>query len=299
MVPTFQKKALSLVICISVNVFMLLTGCSNSPQANKQAGAAAKTDSVTATDTPVAVTVKTDSATKFSWKSTTYDTAKSYIYLTFDDGPQNGTMNVYHIIKALDVKATFFMVGQHAADKALKNIVDSIRDSYPEILLANHSYTHASNRYHFFYDHPEMAMQDFLQAQESLQVPYKIIRLPGNSAWVRQDEVRASKLVKPVSLLLDSLNYNVIGWDVEWNFNHKTARPVQSVTSMVKLVEEALNRGESHTKKHVVILSHDRMFRHPEDADSLYNFINTLKQHPNYVFETITSYPRLKAPAAR
>ncbi|WP_158559410.1 polysaccharide deacetylase family protein [Deminuibacter soli] len=279
---------------------MLLTGCSNSPQ-TKRHSAGGDTPGVEkgAADTvPKAVMPKKDSSHQFAWDSTSYDTSKCYIYLTFDDGPQNGTMNCYHIVKDLGIKATFFMVGMHADDRALRNIVDSIRDGYPEILLANHSFTHANNKYHYFYDHPEMAMEDFLKAQESLQVPFKIIRLPGNSAWVREGEVRASKLVKPVTLLLDSLQYNVIGWDVEWNFNHKTARPVQSVTSMLKLVEEAMNRGESHTKKHVVILSHDRMFRHPEDADSLYNFINTLKQNPRYVFETITSYPKLKTPGS-
>jgi len=78
-----------------------------------------------------------------------------------------------------------------------------------------------------FYEHPQMALEDFMQAQQTLSVPYKIIRLPGNSAWVQKDTIKASNLVKPVCALLDSAGYNIIGWDVEWSFNHKTAYPVQ------------------------------------------------------------------------
>ncbi|BAV10006.1 polysaccharide deacetylase family protein [Filimonas lacunae] len=233
----------------------------------------------------------------FAWNAPVYDTSKVYIYLTFDDGPQHGTMGVYHICRQLGVKATFFMVGQHAIDKKMAQIVDTIRYSYPQILLANHSYTHAGNHYQYFYHHPDYALSDFLKAQKSLEVPYKIIRLPGNSAWVRDSgEVRASKIVKPVSLLLDSLGYNVIGWDLEWNFNHKDARPVQHVSSMLKMMNTAAERKESHSRNHIVLLAHDRMFRQPQDADSLRLFISELQKNPHYVFETIDNYPRLKRP---
>lgn len=319
MLVNFERKAFSFLFLVSVSTIVLLTGCNNHPEPagdrgsnGKVANKSTRKNRKKTPDTPrkeeVAVAGKTAtdeedttvSAEKdtaghgFEWAPPVNDTTKSYIYLTFDDGPQPGTMTCYHIVRDLGVKATFFMVGMHAWDKHLRSVVDTIRESYPDVLLANHSYTHANNHYQYFYQHPYMAQEDFMKAQQSLEVPFKIIRLPGNSAWVREGEVRASKIVKPVSLLLDSMGYNVIGWDVEWNFNHKTARPVQSVTSMLKLVNEAVNRQESHTHRHVVILSHDRMFRHPEDADSLYHFISELKKNPHYVFETITNYPRLK-----
>ncbi len=318
MLVNFERKAFSFLFLASVSTIILLAGCNNSPQPSghdDSSGAAASKsvkkdknatkkpvsgDTVKSKDTAMAGAAVADSndsaAPGFEWGTPVDDTTKSYIYLTFDDGPQPGTMNCYHIVRDLGVKATFFMVGMHAWDQHQRSVVDSIRNGYPDILLANHSYTHANNHYHYFYEHPYMSLDDFLKAQQSLNVPFKIVRLPGNSAWVRQGEVRASKLVKPVSLLLDSLGYNVIGWDVEWNFNHKTARPVQSVSSMLKLVNEAVNRHESHTRRHVVILSHDRMFRHPEDADSLYQFISELKKNPAYVFETIGNYPKLKQP---
>jgi peptidoglycan/xylan/chitin deacetylase (PgdA/CDA1 family) len=234
-------------------------------------------------------------SSSISQKTVAHDTTKKYIFLTFDDGPQKGTMAVYNVLKTQGVKATFFMVGLHAAIKSDgKEIVNTIKQSYPLTLLANHSYTHANDKYFYFYHHPDMALQDFLHAQETLSVPHKIIRLPGNSAWVQSNKIKASPLVKPVCNKLDSAGYNVIGWDVEWDFNHKTANPVQTPKQMLAIVENALAKNNVHTKNCVVVLSHDRMFRNPNYTDSLYKFIGLLKQHPNYVFETIDHYPNLK-----
>jgi hypothetical protein len=190
-------------------------------------------------------------------------------------------------VKKLNVKATFFMVGSHVKSDNLAKIVRTIKYNYPQVLLANHSTSHANNKYQYFYHHPAMAAEDFYLAQKTLKVPYKIIRLPGNSAWVVDSVVKASGLVKPVCHLLDSSGYNVIGWDVEWNFNHKTAYPVQRPYKIAEQVDTALARNHVHTKNHVVILAHDRMFRKENFTDSLTKFINILKQDPRNVFETI------------
>lgn len=228
------------------------------------------------------------------------DSTKKYVFLTFDDGPQPGTMNVYHNLKSLGLKGTFFMVGLHATyGKAMHDAVDSIRDAYPQILLANHSYTHARDRYEYFYHHVQDCFNDFMQAQSSLNVQKKFIRLPGNSAWVLGTGMLAHPLVKPVCKLLDSAGYNVIGWDVEWSFKRDPSGhgsvPVQSAEAMVRMVENALNNHHTHRRNAVVLLSHDRMFNHPNYSDSLYKFMNELKtRNPNYVFETVEKYPGAK-----
>lgn len=223
-----------------------------------------------------------------------YDTAKKYVYLSFDDGPQNGTTACVDVCKKAGMKATFFMVGQHASSPHLKSIVKNIRKSYPLLLLANHSTTHASNKYKYFYHNEEMAAKDFMKAQTTLNVPYKIIRLCGNTSWVRENQLRANDLTKPVCKILDSLGYNVLGWDVEWNFGRKTANPVESPERLMKIVENAFAQNKTNTKNHLVILTHDRMFRNQNYTDSLTKFINLLQQHQNYVFETLDHYPGLK-----
>lgn len=232
---------------------------------------------------------------KFAVKPMVYDSSKKYIYLTFDDGPQHGTAEVFELCKKLGVKATFFMVGMHTAQKLDgKQIVNAIREGYPQSLLANHSYTHANGKYLYFYHHPNMAAAEFYQTQNFLNIPYKIVRLPGNSAWVDQKGIHSSHLVHDVCYLLDSAGYNLIGWDVEWSFNHKTANPVETPQKMEAMIDSALVNKKLHTPNQVVILSHDRMFRNPNYLDSLTKFIILLKQHPDFVFETVDHYPGLK-----
>ena len=223
-----------------------------------------------------------------------YDTTKKYIYLTFDDGPQNGTTACFDLCKKLGVKATFFMVGQHASSPHLKQVVNDVKNGYPQSLLANHSTTHANGKYHYFYQHQQMAAEDFYLAQNKLGVPFKIIRLPGNTSWVREGKLRASTLTKPVCQILDSIGYNVIGWDLEWNFNHKSANPKESAETMIKRVEGYLEKNKMNVPNHLVILTHDRMFRNQNYTDSLSKFISTLQQNKNYVFETVDHYPGLK-----
>ncbi len=223
------------------------------------------------------------------------DSNKLYVYLTFDDGPQPGSVNCYNICKAEGIKATFFMVGLHQLKKRDgKQIVGMIRNSYPQFLLANHSYDHANEKYKYFYQHPDMAFETFLRAQDSLQVPKKIIRLPGNSAWVLQNQVKSSHLVSAVTHQLDSAGFSVIGWDLEWNFNHKNARPIQTPEKLAAQVDSAFSKHNEHTRKNIVILSHDRMFQRSADSASLVLFIQILKKNPKYVLETVDHYPGAK-----
>lgn len=233
----------------------------------------------------------------FDWQPVHYDSTKKYIYLSFDDGPQHGTVTCYEICRAANVKASFFMVGLHTEQKSDgRQIVSMIRNSYPQSLLANHSFSHANGKYTAFYHHPEEAEKDFFAAQRTLNIPYKIARLPGNRAWVRDGEVKATSLVHPVAHLLDSAGYNVIGWDAEWNFSKHSARPVQTPARLAAEIDSAFARNHTHVPNHLVLLTHDRMFQRPADADSLVKFINLLKQNPKYVFETVDHYPGLKRP---
>ena len=94
-----------------------------------------------------------------------YDSSKRYIFLTWDDSPQPpGTNNCKRIFHEAGVKATFFSVGMHYnIEPRRKRLLDSIRNSYPEFLLANHSFSHAfKDNYNFFYSHVDSAVKIFL-----------------------------------------------------------------------------------------------------------------------------------------
>lgn len=277
----------SVFLLSSIFITVLGTSCNETPAINKP---------IEKKDTTIntAKVVKVDTAPSIISTPVVYDSTKKYIYLTFDDGPQGGTQLCIDLCKKENIKASFFMVGAHASSPGLRQMVKEIKTSYPQLLLANHSTTHASNRYVYFYQHEQMAAEDFYKAQKTLEVPFKIIRLPGNTSWVRANGVKSNGLTRPVCKLLDSTGYNVIGWDVEWNFNRHTAYPVESPERVMRYIENVLANNETMVKNHVVILTHDRMFRTANYADSLAKFIGLLKANKNYVLETIDHYPGLK-----
>ncbi len=67
------------------------------------------------------------------------DVAGGQIALTFDDSPTDGTEKVLALLREQEVKATFFIVGAHAAARPdlLRQIVE---DGHA---IGNHSYSHA------------------------------------------------------------------------------------------------------------------------------------------------------------
>jgi peptidoglycan/xylan/chitin deacetylase (PgdA/CDA1 family) len=222
------------------------------------------------------------------------DSALRYIYLTFDDGPQPGTINTYDICKQKGVKATFFLIGIHAEEKPGKNMLDTMKVDLRHFLFANHSYTHANhNHYDSFYGHPEDALKDFIKTQDTLNLSTNIARLPGNNSWAIGKRMRTTKLTRSLSKLMDSAGYAVMGWDVEWKFG-KQNHPVQSAEEMAKEVENAFADNITYTKNHIVLLAHDRMFKEQAYADSLSKMISILQSKQGYIFETADQYPLLK-----
>lgn len=233
-------------------------------------------------------------ATEFPPDSTyKYDSTKKYIYFTFDDGPQPGTMNCFHIVRELDVKASFFMIGVQIDTKKLEKRVDSIRNCYPQILLCNHSFTHGNfNHYKSYYNNPDSAVRDVAKAQTSMRVPMKIFRTPANNSWNINGRVRAPQITKQLISLLGNDGYEVAGWDVEWRFETEDGTvPVQSADQMIREIENAFKSKETFVQNNVVVLTHDRMFAKPGYADSLRKVLTTIKKDKRIVFETMDHYP--------
>jgi peptidoglycan/xylan/chitin deacetylase (PgdA/CDA1 family) len=217
------------------------------------------------------------------------------IYLSFDDGPLTGTTNCIDICTRENVMATFFEIGWHQSRSAFgKNTYQRIIKNSSLFALANHSYSHASNNYLNFYHHPDSALLDFLKAKLILNPTNNITRLPGNNAWNLNGIKRASALVLPLVNKLDSVGFNIIGWDLQWRFN-KMGRPVQTPIALAYTVDSLFNHQQTVTKNHLVLLMHDHMFRAPADSIKLEKFIQLLKQKGQYRFQKLTQYPGLKS----
>lgn len=227
-----------------------------------------------------------------------YDSSKRYIFLTWDDSPQPpGTVNCKAIFKAEEVKATFFSVGFNQVGPFKKRLIDSIRNEYPQFLLANHSFSHGFNdKYAKFYSTAmtDEALNDFLKNEAELKIPVKIIRLPGNNTWASNGDIHGQKSTTPLVIKLDSLGYKIIGWDLEWGQQKKAKAPQESVDEMIKRINQKFDDGNTNAQNAIVILSHDRLFEKKQYADSLSRFLNLLKQDKRNVFETIDHYPTVQ-----
>ncbi len=262
---------------IAVAAIAILASCNSKPAAD-----GAKKDSLL-----VAAKPQPGSVIKL-------DSSKRYIYLTWDDSPQPpGTVACKAVFKQQGVKATFFSVGMNQVGPFKKRIIDSLRNDYPEFLMANHSFSHANingkDNYKLFYKQTDNAIQDLLKNEKELNVGVKIIRLPGMNAWVANGKIQGPKSTLAVCKALDSMGYKVIGWDIEWE-QFKGA-PKESVDAMLKKVNEKFESGYTYEQNALVILSHDRLFGKPQYTDSLNRFITELKKDPRNVFETIDHYP--------
>jgi len=270
------------ILAGSMALFTFLVGCNN--------GNTDKTSNAT-TSNPVETKLIPGSAIK-------YDSSKRYIFLTWDDSPQPpGTINSKAVFRDQGIKATFFSVGFNLIGPWKKRMIDSIRNEYPQFLLANHSFSHGfRDQYSKFYSAPmlDSALNDFLKNEKDLKIPVKIIRLPGNNTWASNGDIQGQKAENPLVIKLDSLGYKIIGWDMEWGQQSKMKAPKESVDEMIKKLNQKFEDGNTNQPNTIVILSHDRIFEKKQYADSLARFISILKQDKRNVFETIDHYPTVQ-----
>ncbi|MDB4167972.1 polysaccharide deacetylase family protein [Polaribacter sp.] len=83
---------------------------------------------------------------------------KKYIYLTFDDGPLNGSQRINDAILSEKIPITVLLVGEHALVRPKD--VDLYREN-EYIEIGNHSYSHANDHYKLYYSNPEGVLKDF------------------------------------------------------------------------------------------------------------------------------------------
>ncbi|MEY8759982.1 polysaccharide deacetylase family protein [Chryseobacterium tongliaoense] len=218
---------------------------------------------------------------------------KRVIYLTFDDGPNRGTENLLKILNKRNVCATAFLVGQHAyGSKKQKEGLELLRKD-PLIELANHSYTHAHNKYTDFYKNPDAVVHDFDVAKDSLRLNDKIARTPGRNIW-RLNNITATD-IKSSALAANSLQkagYKVIGWDLEWKPDN-TMSLKGNHEAMLKKVDSIFFNDLEKTSRHLVFLTHDQYLTDADSIDELDQFIEKLQKSNRFVFKKISEYPKI------
>lgn len=216
-----------------------------------------------------------------------------YIYLTFDDGPLNGSEYIDSLALAEKLKVNVFAVSHNMKlSNRMKNYFQMYSQN-PYIEIYNHSYTHANNKYKKFYSDPQNVLDDIIRNQDTLRLKYKIVRLPGRNIWRVGDRKKDyyDSSGEASANLLAANGYQIYGWDVEWRHNSKTGKPLQSVSTMLHEVNSRLQKGDTFTPGNIVVLLHDEMFREKSERDELKSFLDSLRMNKNYAFEHIRSYP--------
>lgn len=221
------------------------------------------------------------------------DSNKNVIYLTFDDGPNRGTENLMKILDKRQVSATAFLIGVHArASLQQKKDLEALRKD-TLIEFANHSYSHAHNKFVQFYKHPDAVVKDFDRAMDSLRLTNKIARTPGRNIWrlnnITRTDIKTSNLAANT---LQKAGYKVIGWDLEWRHSKKMGLSGNH-QAMVKKVDSLFNNNLTNTPKHLVFLTHDQYLTDQDSVRELDLFIEELQKTNRFVFKKISAYPKI------
>ncbi len=218
---------------------------------------------------------------------------KKKIYLTFDDGPNKGTKNVLDIVNDEKIPVTFFIVGEHVfASVNQNNTWDSLQMA-KQIEICNHSYTHAlHNKFETFYESPDTVIADFQRAHDSLDLKNNIVRTPGRNTW-RIDSLQFTDLKKSKAAVdsLQKAGFIVMGWDLEWHFDHKDLTVKNSADDLLRQIDSVFNNKKTKSLEHLVLLAHDQAYQKPKDSTELRLLIQKLKLKDEYELSIASTYP--------
>ena len=194
---------------------------------------------------------------------------KGVIYLTFDDGPKQGTTNVIlDILKEENVPATFFVTNS-GPDSLIKREYDEGHT------VGLHT---ASHNYATVYKSVDSYYNDLLQVQNRVKritgYESKIIRFPGGSSNTISKEY--SKGIMTI-LTKDVVNKGYHYFD--WNISSGDAGETTSSSGVYNYVVKSLSKNKSN-----VVLMHDIK---PYTRDALRNIIRYGKNN-GYTFAKIT-----------
>ncbi len=213
------------------------------------------------------------------------------IYLTFDDGPLEGSEDVDEAVRREKIKINIFVVGMNTQySKRLQKYLQ-LYEMNSWIEVGNHSFSHAHDDYLAYYNNSDAVLQDFLKNEKTLNIPNKIARLPGRNMWRLKDHhVDDVKSGSKAADLLFTNGFKVFGWDLEWCHDPKSGVPIQTVEDIINLIEKYFSEKRTVTENHLVILCHDEMFRKSWEESELKQLIDKLRAK-GFNFRHLSEYP--------
>ena len=217
----------------------------------------------------------------------------NHIYLTFDDGPLEGSEDVDNAATIEKIKVNVFVVGSSVESSSRMLRYFHLYENNPYIEIGNHSYSHAHNEYGLFYKDPQSVYQDFLKNEQFLKLKSKLVRLPGRNMWrIGGKKINDVTSGATAADLLAENGYSVIGWDIEWQHDAYTGAPIQTVGDIFHQIETLIKDRKTVTENHLIILCHDEMFRKKWEETELKQLIERLRSAGGYEFNHISEYPK-------
>ena len=226
------------------------------------------------------------------------------MYLTFDDGPVNGTKNIIDIATQEQTPITFFMIGENIVRTKKYNKIYKKALKNPLITVGNHTYTHARGGYkRFYYSSKQHVVNDLIKTHKILSkdissntIPYA--RLAGRNVFRLPTIAKNDIFISKKQSLKERKNYDALwnagfylyGWDYEWEFDYKKRKPKLSVNQIVRKIERLYKKDKIAKKDKFVLLLHDPMFKNRYNGKkNLQQLIKKLKQN-GWEFDTIANY---------
>ncbi len=186
------------------------------------------------------------------------------MYLTFDDGPsEENTAAVLDILKAHDIKATFFLVGENVErhPEIARRIVEEGHT------VGIHCYRHD---YKALYASVDAYVEDFQKAYdvilETTGVEVQLFRFPGGSVNNHNKEI-----YKDIIAAMTEKGYIYYDWNGSLEDAVKQSTPAQ-------LVENGVN--STRGRKKVVMLCHDIIYNTTQCLEDLLDSLPEYKMEP-------------------
>lgn len=186
------------------------------------------------------------------------------VFLTFDDGPSTTvTPQILDILKANNIKATFFVLG-------------SCADLYPDIVkraydeghfIANHGYSH---KYQSIYASPNNVLDEYIRTENSIknaignqEYASHLFRFPGGSVGGKYSTVKKQAINILTENQIAYVDWNCLTKDSEGNFG------------VGELLSNLYNTSQN--KNSIVVLMHDAGAKQ-STADALQGVIDYFRE---------------------
>lgn len=116
-------------------------------------------------------------------------------------------------------------------------------------------------------------------------------RTPGRNIW-RIDTLRFTDLKKSTAAAdsLQKAGFKLMGWDLEWSFNHKTMCVETTAEGMMAQIDSVFKHNRTKQKDNLVLLAHDQAYANSGDSFQLRQFFQLLKKS-GYELSLAGDYP--------